>query len=445
MLSKSEVAISEAWSAVGRAYDHYGALRLAVSGGADSLAMLVGLVRLRDAGLMDVELEVLTVDHGLRPGSADEVKVVAGISSELGVVCHVTQLTPPNDIKNKQAWARRERYRALAGLGDAAGAPILTAHTADDQGETFLMRAARGTGSEGLAGIRSPATIAGARIYRPFLNWRCQELRAALRGTSWQPAQDPSNQDEAYTRVRFRRWLADAPVPDSGRSIVQGLTETAQIAELESTALNYYAHELVAFVGGAGRGFVDGILDFEKQPRAVQARFLRSVLAMIARVDPLQPLALNTSFDLARMLKLAEQVEKEPKGRWVGGGGVLDWRHRNSSDARGIHLTAYAEAGRTGFPQIEVVAGTTAAWDHRFHIDNRSKNAITVRAWKASDGFGIADPTVAPLGLSKQVLASLPVVVQGGNVTVWVDHSDSAAISQPGLPRITFVQRTLPS
>lgn len=445
MLSKPEVEISDAWRAVGKAYDHYGALRLAVSGGADSLAMLVGFVRLRDVGLMDVQLEVVTVDHGLRSASADEAKMVASICSRLGVVCHVAQLTPPDDIKNKQAWARSERYKKLAGHGDTVSGPILTAHTADDQAETFLMRAARGTGSEGLASIRSPVTIAGARVYRPFLNWRCQELRAVLLGTPWQPAQDPSNEDEAYTRVRFRRWLADAPVPDSDRSVVQGLTETAQIAELESTALNHYAQELVACVGGAPRGFVDAILDFQKQPRAVQARFLRNVLAMIARVDALQPQTLNISFDLARMLKLADKVEKEPKGRWVGGGGVLDWRHQNSDDTRAIHLTAFAEAGRTGFPQIEVPAGAFAVWDHRFHIDNRSKNAVTVRAWKTSDGLGDGDLAVAPKMPPNQVRASLPVVVQDGNVTVRVDHSDSAASSQPSLPRIAVIQRTLPS
>lgn len=441
MLSKPEDEISEAWQSVGKAYSRYNTLRLAVSGGPDSLAMLVGFVRLRDAGLMDVSLEVVTVDHGLRSGSAQEARTVADICYQLGVNCHVATLAPPEEMKNKQAWARAERYRKLAEPGDTSDPPVLTAHTADDQAETFLMRAARGAGSEGLAGIRSSTDIAGAHVYRPFLTWTRRQLHAVLDGTPWQPVLDPSNEDDAYTRVRFRRWLNDAPVPDGDRGVVQGLAETARIAHLESTALERYAQELFDSVGGMRRGFVHGHLAFLNAPRAVQARFLRRTLALVSRLDNLQVHSFNGSFDLARMVKLADQIEEQPRGRWVGGGTVLDWRHEGPEDAPPTQITAFAEAGRTGFPHIEVQAGDSAIWDGRFEVNNWSSQTVSVRAWRSADplpAFGDDMPL-------KAVLASLPVAVQGDEVIAWAGHPSRQACFQANLPALETVKRYLPS
>lgn len=439
MLNRPASAISEAWKAVGRTFEHYGTLRLAVSGGADSLAMLVGFVRLRDAGLLTAALEVVTVDHGLRSGSAQEAVMVAETCRRLGVPCHVATLAPSKVIRNKQAWARKARYQILADLGDRSNPVVLTAHTADDQAETVLMRAARGAGSEGLTGIRSPVCITGALVYRPFLAWKREELRGVLEGTAWEPAQDPSNADEAYTRVRFRRWLAEGPVPDSERSVAEGLAETARIAQLESAAIGHYADQLVSAIGGAQYGFADGQVAFLDNPCAVQARFLRTLLAMVARLDDLHGSRFNASFDLARMVKLAARVENEPAGRWVGGGVVLDWRHAEPAGSQHMLITAFAEAGRTGFPVIEVEAGETAIWDGRFEVDNPTSRSIEVRAWTGNDPRPRSGDKVS----AKKVLASLPVAVQAGEVIAWADTSGAGP--RQGLPTLQAVRRILPA
>lgn len=440
MLSKPEGKINDGWRELARQFSWCQLLVLAVSGGADSLSMLAGFVKLRDAGLFEGDLEVVSVDHGLRSGSADEAKMVADVCDQLGIVCHVAKLTPPDKIKNKQAWARTERYKALADIA-MSDPPILTAHTVDDQAETFLMRAARGTGSEGLASIRSPVNIGAGRFYRPFLTWRREDLRAVLNGTPWQPVRDPSNEDEAYTRVRYRRWLADAPVPDSDRSVVHGLAQTARIAQLEGAALEHYAQQLVTSVGGGERGFVQGHLTFLKTPRAVQARFLRKILALVARLDDLQVHSFNASFDLARMVKLAEQMETEPKGRWVGGGAMLDWHHKGPADAQYTQITAFAEAGRTGFPQIEVEAGGSAVWDCRFQIHNHSQQDCLIRAWTPTDPF----PPFGDERPSKAVLASLPVAVQEDEVVAWAGAPSGKICYQSGRPSLEAVRRYLPS
>ena len=214
-------------------------LLLAVSGGPDSMAMLtlavaerssdglppstdraepVGartrntpLDKLRANGSGEAiarSLTVATVDHGLRANSADEALMVARHCARIGVA-HAT-LTPPAPIAGAslQARAREARYAALAGHARAIGAAaILTAHHADDAAETFLMRAARGSGLAGLAGVREATVIAGFRVLRPLLDWRRAELRAIVRRAGLPFVEDPANADDRHDRTRFRRLL----------------------------------------------------------------------------------------------------------------------------------------------------------------------------------------------------------------------------------------------
>ncbi len=400
--------ISDAWRAVGASLSRHPPLLLAVSGGPDSLAMLVGLAKLREAGLLDVTLSVQTIDHGLRAEAAAEAAMVGAVCDELDVTFQVTKLGRKPFARNAQDWARAERYSALARTAEETNSVILTAHTADDQAETLLMRAARGTGSEGLAGIRPRTRLQGAPVLRPFLEWPRADLHAVLDGTPWQPARDPSNDDESYTRVRFRNWLADAPMPDGARSIVDGLAETARIAGQENEALEHYARRFFEHIGGAPYGFVDGRLALRAQPLAVQARFLRLTLSAVARGQRRPANDGKLSFDLGRMIALARRIANEPKGRWVGGGGVLDWQREPESET----VSVYGEAGRSGFPQVDLGPGESGLWDDRFEICNWTKKPLTVRAWQPGD----PKPQLDRDGLGHAILASLPVAECEGDV-----------------------------
>jgi tRNA(Ile)-lysidine synthase len=151
-----------------------------------------------------------TVDHRLRAEAADEAAMVSAQCRGIGVA-HAT-LTPPTPIAGAsiQAQARASRYALLADHARSCGAgAILTAHHVDDQAETFLMRAARGSGLAGLAGIRARTEIAGITILRPLLDWRRAELRAIVRRAEVPFVDDPSNQDDRHDRTRFRRLLGD--------------------------------------------------------------------------------------------------------------------------------------------------------------------------------------------------------------------------------------------
>jgi len=175
---------------------------LAVSGGPDSMAMLL----LADAAIPN-GFEVATVNHGLRSEAAAECALVTEVCTARGIACAVlaVQLAPGN-VQNE---ARRARYGALAGWARQRGLAMLaTAHHADDQAETLLMRLNRGSGVAGLAGVREVGEMAGIRVIRPMLGFRRFELAEVVAESGIDPVQDPSNADPHYDRVRMRQSLA---------------------------------------------------------------------------------------------------------------------------------------------------------------------------------------------------------------------------------------------
>lgn len=175
---------------------------LAVSGGADSTALLLaGAEVARGLGLT---LEVASIDHGLRAGSAEEAAGVEALARGLGLFCTVRPVALRGGA-GLEARARAARYAALEAIREARGLTwIATAHTADDQAETLWMRLARGAALRGAAGIRE---VRG-RVVRPLLRLRRAEARAFLqaRGVAWR--EDPMNADPSFLRVRVRQRLS---------------------------------------------------------------------------------------------------------------------------------------------------------------------------------------------------------------------------------------------
>jgi tRNA(Ile)-lysidine synthase len=186
---------------------------VAVSGGSDSLALLE-LAR-EWAAPRAGRLIALTVDHGVRPEAAAEAAFVAGYCRRAGIEHQILRL---QGVARRQGTLRQARHGALALAARAAGARLLlTGHTADDQAETFLMRARQGSGWYGLAGMRalslSPAWPEGEGLLvcRPLLSQRRGVLKAVLEGRDLAWVSDPSNQDAAFERVRMRRLLEMDP------------------------------------------------------------------------------------------------------------------------------------------------------------------------------------------------------------------------------------------
>jgi len=182
---------------------------IAVSGGPDSLALLI-LAAAARPGL----IEAASVDHDLRRDSRSEAEMVEGLCRHLGVP-HVilTVHWPERPTSAVQERARAARYALLATWAkDRSLDAVATAHHADDQAETLIMRLNRGSGVRGLAAMRPVATVPGSDIalVRPLLGWTRNELGAICAAASLSPVTDPSNADEHYERVRVRAALADA-------------------------------------------------------------------------------------------------------------------------------------------------------------------------------------------------------------------------------------------
>lgn len=210
---------------------------MAVSGGPDSVALLL----LAHAALPG-KVAAATVDHGLRPESATEAQFVTDLCDRLGVPHTTLPVTVAEG--NMQDKARKARYAALLrwlprkgdGLIQGSGrgpSALATAHHADDQAETLLMRLNRGSGLSGLAGIRSVTIFSTLShpVVRPLLSWRRSELADIVERAGIAAIQDPSNANRDFERVRVREAMRDADWIDVG-----GLARSvAHLQQLETT------------------------------------------------------------------------------------------------------------------------------------------------------------------------------------------------------------------
>lgn len=184
------------------------ALIVAVSGGPDSVALLTLLAGW--AGQGRPRLLAVTVDHGLRPEAAQEAAMVGELCARFGVEHRTRRWLGQKPQTGLQEKGRAARYALLAEEARAFGATaIVTAHTADDQAETLLMRMAAGSGVTGLAGMAPRSTVNGVVLARPLLGIGKARLVAtcAARGLSF--VRDPSNDDPRFARIRWRRLLPD--------------------------------------------------------------------------------------------------------------------------------------------------------------------------------------------------------------------------------------------
>jgi len=220
-----------------------GPVLVACSGGADSLALAAVTAfvapRLgRPAGLV-------TVDHGLQPGSDSRALAVAGWGGSAGL--HPSRAVPVtvDGPGGPEAAAREARYQALAAAArEHAAVAVLLGHTRDDQAETVLLALARGAGPRGLAGMAPEFVRHGVTFVRPFLDLTRAATAAICAESGLQPWQDPHNSDPRYARARVRAALP-VLVDALGVDVVDNLARTARLVATDLDALDGLA-ELAA-------------------------------------------------------------------------------------------------------------------------------------------------------------------------------------------------------
>ncbi|TJY62097.1 tRNA lysidine(34) synthetase TilS [Sinimarinibacterium sp. CAU 1509] len=204
-----------------------GTLWVAYSGGGDSTALL-HLLRQQHSG----RLRAVHVHHGLQPVADSWIGHCRRTCRELGISLRVLKVRVEDCGDGPEAAARRARYTAIAAVlrpGDV----LATAHHLDDQAETVLLRAIRGTGISGLGAMAVTAPLAPGMIWRPLLGFRRQQLRAYLRSQSLRWVEDPQNQDSDYARVQLRNDvmpLLQRHFPQAAVSLAR-LAARAQVAD----------------------------------------------------------------------------------------------------------------------------------------------------------------------------------------------------------------------
>jgi tRNA(Ile)-lysidine synthase len=264
---------------------------IAVSGGGDSVALMHLLAtwarrRKRPAPA------IVTVDHGLRAGSASDARKVVRWAKSAGLKSHALRWEGPHPNSDIEAAARQARYRLMGEWARANDIDALyVAHTLDDQAETFLLRLIRGSGLDGLSAMRTvaPYPIPGfreLRLVRPLLSFERAHVRAHLKARKVQWVEDAMNDDERFARVRLRKaWPA---LEGAGLSRFRVAAAAAHLARardaLEMVTDAVFRRAVRPSQGGV---HVDGAA-LVSAPREIGLRALAQLLQLVSQ-KPYRP------------------------------------------------------------------------------------------------------------------------------------------------------------
>ena len=361
-------------------------MAIGVSGGADSVALALlahGWARAR-GGTVDA----LTVDHGLRPEAAREAAQVGTWLSDRGIRHRILAWVGPRPQRGVQAAARAARYGLLEGWCAEQGVlHLLLAHHRNDQAETLLLRLARGSGLDGLAGMAAAVEHAACRVLRPLLGVPRTRLVATLEAVGQRWIDDPSNQDRTYARSRLRQRLAalDEPEVMAERLAAAAARLGTNRAALEGDVAALLARVAVIHPAGFLRLDAAGLV---AAPEEVGLRTLATVLTMVGGGN--HPPRLER---LARLYRLLP--DGLGGGRTLGGCRIL---------ARRGGVLVSREPAAVARP-VPAPPGSTIAWDGRFRLSlpADAPRGLTLGA------LGAARPEAAK-GLPAAARPSLPAL-----------------------------------
>ena len=329
-----------------------GPLAVAVSGGSDSLALL--FLAHRWAAENGRDIQAVTVDHGLRAEASMEARWVAEMCAARGIAHTTLVWEGRKPTANLQAAAREARYRLMTDWARTEGVTgLLLAHTEDDQAETVLLRLARGSGVDGLAGMSSRNVLASVMLLRPLLGVSRLRLRATLMvlGEHW--LEDPSNKDPRFARPRMRALLP--ALAEEGLTVPR-LAGTARRMMRAREALETATAELLSKTAHVEDA---GFIRLASEPLVVASeeiglRALAKALRAVGGADyPLRLKHLEALFYVLREKRLG-------RGRTLAGCRVLP------GSGGGVLLVR--EPAQIETDPLPLAPGRVALWDRRFEV-----------------------------------------------------------------------------
>ncbi|MDX5595413.1 tRNA lysidine(34) synthetase TilS [Pseudovibrio sp. SPO723] len=379
-----------------RALNDLKAVAVGVSGGADSVALLVLLSEWAKRGDGKPAIAAITVDHGLRPEAATEAAGVALLCEQLGVSHKTLRWNGGGASGNLQAAAREARHGLLRNEALAQGCEaIVLAHHLEDQAETFLYRLARGSGVYGLGAMRPVRRDVMPPVMRPLLEVSKERLKASLRlrGIAW--FEDPTNMDLHYERVRFRQ--AQPMLAELGLT-PQRLSETAHRLARASDALDVWVT----------RFFEDYCTVHPAGPvRVMRSRFVELPeevgLRLVARLVKL----VGGGDYTPRLASVERLYEKLADPEFAGGGATLGGVRLH---LRRDEAFIFKELGRVPPAEVDIHSVPEGAWDGRFTY--RAQNVPEGSCLKVLGAGGFAEYGLEAFeDWPKTAFESAPIVV----------------------------------
>lgn len=341
-----------------------GGIALAVSGGADSVALMRLVADWRARNGLAMPVTVFTVDHGLRAEARAEAEQAGAWARAVGLNHEILTWHGEKPVADIQAAARAARYRLLVDACARSGLSHLAlAHHRDDQAETVLMRLARGSGVDGLAAMAEDTVRDGLTVVRPLLDQPKARLVATLRALGQDWIEDPSNADKRFARPRLRSLM---PALAGEGMTAERLADTARRMRRVRAALDQAAGELHEHCVSEDRaGFCRLDRDrFADAPEEIGLRVLSRLLMGIGGGD--YPPRLDRLERLYGLLTV-------PMGE--DDSGTIATLAGCRIGARRGALWVSREWGRSGLPVTEIADARPVNWDGRFEV--RSDLAIS--------------------------------------------------------------------
>jgi len=444
---------------------------VAVSGGADSVALLRVLLELRaDLGVV---LSVLHFNHKIRGADADEdERFVAGLAAQHSLEFHPSSGDIPayaaEHRLSLEAAGHEARYQFFESFLHAQRLEaVATGHTLDDQAETVLMRVLRGAGTKGLAGIYPKRTVSSrdgrevGHVVRPLLGIRRAEVRAYLGSLKQCWREDASNADLQYTRNRIRHGLIPLIETRFQPTAVTALAQLAEVAREEESYWDAELHRVRPEVMGNGGSVTVNIPRLLAFPPAMQRRILRNYAH-----------CLGITLDLEHLTQLlgAARAAEGGKARELPGGwaavrrqGELRFeqcdRVRPSSWSYGYRLpipgeVEVPEIGRVIHAFLRPVQRGAAGYNPEQSLDPAAVGLeLLVRNWQPGDRLWVAHSKgpkkLKELFEQRHVPAeerrSWPVAASGGKLAWSRGFGASAEFRPvPGAQRVVIIEEHAP-
>jgi tRNA(Ile)-lysidine synthase len=381
-------------------------IAVAVSGGADSLALTFLLKEY--VAQNNGKLIALTVDHVLRDESKAEAVYVHELLSKHNIEHHILYWFHDKIVtSNIQQKAREARYNLLTKYCIENNIMhLVTAHHLNDQVENFLIRLERGSGVVGLSSMQSISNIKGVRLLRPLLSYKSEILKKYLNELNIKWIEDPSNDNEKYTRIKFRKFLAT-----ESEQYIKRINDTAIHMQRANNSINLHINNhLIKCINIDKYGSARLKLDYFNTIYSEEAlRIITNIITIIG--------GKKYSPRFSSIIKLYNYITKDnlPTALTIGGCKVIHYKSKYKSN----ELLICREISKAG-SAIKLNINSSLLWDQRFlitfrkndiimHLDNLKVDFLKEKGWSQLLKL---QPDFKNIDVAKNILFSLPTIWQ---------------------------------